>query len=144
MKIFKNILVAHNGTKSSDDVFKKALSIAYNNSTDILVLTCLEERPTLGFIKTKTSKKEYEKEFNLTTKLHKNLVEYAAKVGIKCKSKIVTGSMASKKILEYADKHDIDLVIMGKKKKLGHYENYYYNSTLGNVFANINCALLII
>ena len=61
-KIFEHILVPYNGTAGSEKAFRKAISLAETIQAKIMLLTCLEERPTFGFFKTKASKREFEKE----------------------------------------------------------------------------------
>ena len=59
-KNFENILVPYNGTAGSEKAFKKAISLAHSINAKITIITCLEERNTFGFFKTKTSKQEFE------------------------------------------------------------------------------------
>jgi len=69
-KTFGHILIPYNGTAGSEKAFRKSTSLASSIQTRITILTCLEERPTFGFFKTKTSKQEFEKERNLVEKQH--------------------------------------------------------------------------
>ncbi|MFB5597550.1 MAG: universal stress protein [Nitrosopumilaceae archaeon] len=144
MKSFEHILVPFNGTPASHKAFRKAVSIAEESGADITILTCIEERPTFGFFKTKTTKAEFEKEKKLVEKQQAELDSYAAKKSINCKLKIFKHSMASQVILSYVKQHDVDLVMMGKNKITTIAERSVYHSTIENVFRNIRCSLLII
>ncbi len=62
VKTFEHILIPYNGTTGSNKTFRKATSLASEIQAKITVITCLEEKPTFRFFKTKTSKQEFEKE----------------------------------------------------------------------------------
>ena len=143
-KTFQHILVPYNGTTGSNKAFRKAVSLASSINAKITVLTCLEERPTFGFFKTKTSRQEFEKESKLIEKQHLELEKFAKKHDLQFNSKIVKNGMASIKILEFAKQHDVDLIIMTKTKISSRYEQQHYQSTIGNVFRNAHCPILVL
>lgn len=142
--LFKHILVPFNGTTQSKNTFKKAVSLATTTQAKITILTCLEECLFFGFFKTKTSKKEYEREQKIIQKEHKELEDFAVQHNIDCKSKIVKSSLASTGILNFAKSHDVDLIIMSRTKLHTVGEKQSYWSTLENVFRNASCPLLIL
>jgi len=143
-KIFENILVPYNETAGSDKAFRKAISLASSIQAKITIITCLEERTTFGFFKTKTSKQEFEKERKLVEKRHLELEKLAKKHHVSFSSKIVKNGLPSIKILEFAKKHDIDLIMMTKTKLSSSYEKLHYQSTIENVFRNAHCPVLIL
>ncbi len=143
-KIFEHILVPYNGTTGSNKAFRKAVSLAVSIQAKITVITCLEERPTFGFFKTKTSKQEFEKESNHIEKQHKELEKFSKEHDVLFDSKIVKNGMASVKILEFAKQHNINLIIMTKTKMTNTYEKRHYQSTIENVFRNTSCPILIL
>ncbi len=143
-KTFEHILVPHNGTTGSDKAFRKAISLASVINAKITILTCLEERSAFGFFKTKTSKQEFDKEYRIIEKQHHNLEQIAKDHDISCMSKIVKNGIASVKILEFAAKHDVDLIILSKTKLASNYEKYHHHSTIENIFSNTTCPILIL
>ena len=143
-KTFDHILVPYNGTSGSQKGFRKAVALAQVTNAKITIVTCLEERPVFGFFKTKTSRQEFEKECRFVQKQHDELEEFAKEHNVVFDSKIVKNGLASTKILEYAKKHDIDLIIMAKKKISSSYEKIHYQSTIENVFRNTHCPVLIL
>ena len=143
-KNFEHILVPYNGTSGSQKAFKKAIGLSQLTNAKITVLTCLEERPTFGFFKTKTSKQEFEKERKLVEKQHLELEKFAKKHNISFSSKTVKNGLASMKILEFTKKYDVDLIIMTKTKLSSTYEKMHYQSTIENVFRNSHCPILIL
>ena len=142
--MFEHILIPYNGTSGSNKAFRKGVSLASIVNAKITVLTCLEERPTFGFFKTKTSKQEFEKESKQIEKQHLELEKFSKDHDVLFDSKIVKNGLASVKILEFARQHDVDLIIMTKTKLTSNYEKQHYQSTIENVFRNKNCSLLIL
>jgi len=143
-KTFEHILVPYNGTTSSEKVFRKAVSLAQPIHAKITILTCLEERSTFGFFKTKTSRQEFEKEHKMIEKQHRQLKEFSKEHNVSCGSKIVKNGSASTKILEFAEQNNVDLIIMSRTKTSSHYEKQHYHSTVENVFRNVHCPILIV
>ena len=144
VKTFEHILIPYNGTPGSNKAFRKAVLLASLIQAKITVLTCLEERPTFGFFKTKTSKQEFEKERKFIKKQHEVLEKFARQHDIQFNSKIVKNGLASMRILEFARQHDVDLIIMTKTKLSSRYEKQHYQSTIENVFRNTHCPILIL
>ena len=142
--VFEHILVPYNGTGGSNKSFRKAVSLAALTDAKVTILTCLEERPTFGFFKTKTSKQEFEKERKVVEKQQKILEEFASGHGITCKSKIVKSGFASEGIIEFAKKHNVDLIIIAKTKISFRYEKMHYQSTIENVLRNAVCPTLVL
>lgn len=142
--IFEHILVPYNGNSGSEKAFGKALSLAISIGAKITILTCLEERHTFGFFKTKTSKQEFEKESRLVETQHQKLKKLAKEHDVPYDSKIVKNGLASIKILEFANKHNVGLIVMTKTKLGSYYEKQHYHSTVENVFRNAPCPILIL
>ena len=143
-KIFKHILVPYNGTPGSQKAFKKAVALAENIQAKVTILTCLEERPTFGFFKTKTSRQEFEKESKLVEKQQIEMKNFAKEHIVSCDSKIIKNGIASTKILEFANQHNVDLIITTRTKLSSHYEKQHYHSTVENMFRNSPCPILIL
>ena len=51
--------------------------------------------------------------------------------------------MAAQAILEFADKHNVDLIVMGMKNKT-KYEKIHFPSTIEDVSKNFHGAVLIL
>ena len=141
---FNHLLVPYDGTESSRIAFQAALKIAKNNQSSISVLTCIEEKSTLGFFQTKSDKKEYERIKNQAEKHHSRLNKEAEKYQIEFKSKIMKSSLASDSIVKYAKENKITLIIINKTKLSTELEKRYYNSTVENVFKKSPCSILVV
>ena len=143
-KTFEHILIPYNGTAGSNKAFKKAISLAPMIHAKITIITCLEERPTFGFFKTKTSKQEFEKERKQVENQHVHLEKSCKEHDIPFDSKIVKNGLASAKILEFAKLHDVDLIMMTRTKITNTYEKRHYQSTIENVLRNAQSPILIL
>ena len=143
-KTFEHILVPYNGTAGSEKAFRKAISLASTIQAKITIVTCLEERPTFGFFKTKTSKQEFEKERKLVEKQHLKLEKFAKEHDVSCDSKIVKNGLASTRILEFSKQHGVDLIITTKTRLSSRFEKQHYHSTVENMFRNSPCPILIL
>ncbi len=143
-KNFEQILVPYNGTSGSNKAFRKAVYLASSIKAKITILTCLEEKPTWGFFKTKTNKQEFEKQKKHVEKQHEELEKFSKGHNVSASSKIVKNGMASILILEFAKQHEIDLIIMARTKITNRYEKQHYQSTIENVFRNAQCPILIL
>ena len=142
-KIFEHILVPYNGCPGSQKAFKKAIDLTQITNSKITILTCLENRPAFGFFKTKTQKKELDNEEKFVSKEHLKLEEYAKKKNIPLETKITKSNMASQTILEFAEKHNVDLIVMGMKTK-SEFKNIHYPSTIEDVSKGFHGAVLIL
>ncbi len=143
-KTLEHILVPYNGTAGSEKAFRKAISLAVSIQAKITILTCLEERQTFGFFKTKASKQEFEKERKIVEKQQLKLEKFAKEHNVSCGSKIITNGLPSTKILEFAKQHNVDLIITTRTKHSSRYEKQYYHSTVENMFRNSPCPILIL
>lgn len=141
---FSHLLVPYDGTESSKIAFQAALKIAKNNQSSIDVLTCIEEKSTLGFFQTKSDKKEYERIKNHAVQHHSRLKKEAEKHQVEFKSKIMKSSLASECIVKYAKENKISLIIINKTKLRTELEKRYYNSTVENVFKRSSCSVLVV
>ena len=140
---FDHILVPYNGCAGSQKAFKKAVMLSKVIQSKITVLTCIEERSTFGLFKTKTDKQELEKEQKAVMNDHLTLDKYAKKHAVSPMFKIIKNDMAAHAILEYAEKHGVDLIIMGMRNKT-KYEKMHYPSTIEDVSKNFRGAVLIL
>ena len=141
--MFEKILIPYNGTRAAQKAFKKAISLAKLTKSKIIIFTCLEECSTFGLFKTKSNKQDSDKEHKRAAQEHANLGEYAKEHNVSAISKIVKGNVASHKILEYAENHNVDLIVLGRKK-ITRYEKIHFPSTIEDISKNFEGALLII
>jgi len=142
-KTFVHILVPYNGCPGSQKAFKKAVALTQLTKSKLTILTCVEDRTTFGLFKTKTNKEEFEKERKLVTQEHAKLEKYAKNYDVLPLFKITQSNMPAQDILEFATKHNVDLIVMGMKNRT-RYEKMHYPSTVEDVSKNFQGGILIL
>ncbi|MHA7646722.1 universal stress protein [Nitrosopumilus sp. S4] len=140
----KKILVPYDITPNNEKVIKKVFSLIEGYHSKILLLTCIRDKATFGFFKTKFDKREIEKEKNNVKKHHAQIINEATKLGITIMSKIIKSDLESQTIIKYAKDEKVDLIVMCRSKKLTHAERMYYDSTVDAVFTKTPCPFLYI
>lgn len=140
----KKILVPYDATSSSKKALKKILSLFENQNSKIILFTCIRDRATFGFFKTKSDKQQIQQEKETAKKLHDEAKREAKPFGLELSSKIVKSDLESKSILEYAKKENVDVIVMSKSKILTHAERVYYDSTVEAVFQKTPCLFLYV
>lgn len=143
MKINK-ILIPYDGTPSSVNAVKKVFPLIEKQGSRIIFLSCVHDKATFGFFKTKSDKKEIEQEKRKIEKYHEQLKKEAEQFGIPSRSKIIKSDLESRSIIDFAKDQKVDLIVMSKSKLGTHAEKLYYNSTVDAVFKNAPCPLLYI
>lgn len=143
MKINK-ILIPYDGTPSSVNAVKKVFPLIEKQGSKIIFLSCVHDKATFGFFKTKSDKKEIEQEKKKLEKYHQQLIKEAEQFGISSSSKIIKSDLESRSIIEFAKDQKVDLIVMSKSKLGTHAEKLYYNSTVDAVFKNAPCPFLYI
>ncbi|WP_428323978.1 universal stress protein [Nitrosopumilus sp.] len=143
MKI-KKILIPYDATPSSKKAVKKVFPLIEKHNSKIIFLSCIHDKATFGFFKTKSDKKEIEQERKKIQKYHEELKKEAEGFDIPSSSKIIKSDLESRSIIEYSKEQNIDLIVMSKSKLGTHAEKMYYNSTVDAVFKNAPCPLLYI
>ena len=142
-KVFKHILVPYNGCPGSQKAFKKAVELTQLAKSKLTILTCMEDKATFGLFKTKTNKEEFEKERKLVIQEHVKLEKYAENLDVSPIFKITKSSMPARDILEFATKHNVDLIVMGMRNRT-RYEKTHYPSTMEDVSKNFQNGILIL
>jgi len=141
--IFEHILIPYNGCPGSQKAFKKAIELAKLTKSKITILTCVEDKATFGLFKTKINKQEFEREYQFVAQEHTRLEKYANKYQVSPNFKITKSNIPTQTILEFAEKHKVDLIVMGVKKRT-RYEKIHFPSTVEDVSKNFQGALLIL
>ncbi len=138
----KQILVPFVGNYGSNKAFSSILDIARKDNSKIHLLTCLKERISFGFFKSKSDKihlkKQREKVISKTTKWE----TLAKKFNIPVETKVVKCDIASKTILDYAKENKIDLIAMTKTNPKSHVDKIHLEETTRNVFEDSPCSFL--
>lgn len=122
----KNILVPHAGTPLGDKALSYAIHLAKSFGATINILHVVEPLPSPPlFVFSKTERRKIGKELDsITRSLSQDIREELKNRAEFCRSKninanhLVVKGRPEDKILDYAKKHHIDLIVMAKRRKL--------------------------
>ena len=140
----KKILIPYDATPSSEKIINNLRPFLEKHQCKMVLLTCIRDRASFGFFKSKSDKKEMEKEKMKAEKYHEDVAKKVEKLGVSTISKIVKSDLESKTIVDYAKKEDVDLIIMSKSKLRTYAERVYYNSTVEAVFKKTSIPFLYV
>ena len=138
---YKKILVPMDGSQGAWKAFRKALLMAGDMNAAIAVLSVAEHLPkyaaTVGEVD-----EEVERENEYFARLHSKASELAREQGIELSAETIIGH-AAQTIVEYARKHDFDLIAMGH---IGHSGLWgtLLGSTTDRVVDHAPCDVLVV
>lgn len=150
--MYKTILVPHGGTDTGDAALKHAIHISKLESSKIIILYVIHtwHDHSFGAIRKdeKYVKMQIEKIFSHVEKNVKEFlaerVEICKKEGIDCKGIFRTGN-PSETIIKYSNDEQIDLIIMGKKRKIPNYKSFLkIGSVAKQVQENVHCPIMLV
>jgi nucleotide-binding universal stress UspA family protein len=159
---FKNILVPYDGTRLSEKGLKLALEIAkMASNSKVSILNVIEDIPlpstrfNMKFHSTKTGEdlpaaayfKDLYKDMqsNMRKKLEKKIAQFCEKEPtISIKVHVLIGS-PPEKIIEFANHHKVDLIVIGSAGLRGISKFYKcLGSVSRNVSEKVSCPILIV
>lgn len=139
--IMQKILMAHDGSKSSDKALKKAVELAVNSKASLTVLSVVPELYLTEFSDEDRNRiaRTLEEETRLTMeKIRKSL----SSKSIEVKTVIRQGDPAEK-ILETAQKMKVDLIITGSHGKHGA-KKFLLGSVSSKVIDYSRCPVMVV
>lgn len=146
---FSKILVPLDSSKNANKALDKALVIAEKFDSKVILIHVMSDfLPEFsvtpeGFAIPNTTLIEVEKSVKKNAKaLLKKRFEKVQKRKLDCDQVLKTGDPASK-IIDYAEKNKIDLIIMGGRG-LGTFEKLLLGSVSNKITAHSHCPVLIV
>lgn len=146
---FSKILVAIDGSKNADKALNKALLIAEKFGSKLILIHVISDFipefsvtsdglaiPNTTVIQIRTTIKE-----NAETMMKQKL-EQVQKKKLNCEHIIKVGDAGSE-IIQYAEKNNVDLIIMGARG-LGKFKQLLLGSVSNRVTTNSHCPVLIV
>jgi nucleotide-binding universal stress UspA family protein len=142
--IFNNILVAYDSSSFSNRAFKSALDVAESNKSKITIASVITGiyQPSIGFTM-KYSEKILEKYTKDLQKIFSTLESVAKKKNIKISLKLLQDPSVSKAIVNYANSHKFDLVVIGSHGRTG-LNKIILGSVANNVTQKVKCHVMVV
>jgi len=135
--------VPFDGSGYSEKAYEKALEIAERFESELTVMTVIQSKipDSSGVSLTRMQEIQDEEEESATTML-KTLEDRAAAKNIPFSIKIVHNPSSSEAIVDYADGHNMDLVVMGSHGRTG-FRKIVLGSVASGVVGHTKCSVLI-
>lgn len=142
MTEFKHILVPFDNSEKGLKSITTASKIAGNLGGKITILQCVEKKiPKFMFFKTKQDKIDAARDVNIAENEASKFREIAKKYGANVATKIEKiDDDPHQYIIDYANKSDVDLVVMNPSEKINTTE--IHQSVVDKISRNLNCSLL--
>ncbi len=119
---FCNILAAVDGSDSSVDAAKYAMNLAKKYNADLTALTISHNKlSSYGFASPPDTIQQMKERDELESReWFDRLTQDANKLGIRLKTELIDSQMSiDGTILEYADNHEVDLIVIGTRGRSG-------------------------
>lgn len=153
VSMFTRILVPYDGSRFSKNALLRAIEVAHNIDSEIFLFTVINtgyiSPPGMlkGLVRTSSEKNSIKKwqlkVKNETQKMLESAIKKCSSHGITASFFIVEGS-TSNKILEFAKKKKITLIVMGSHGLSGLDKIKTLGSTSRRVCEEANCPVLIV
>jgi len=139
----KKILVPFDGSGYSEKAYEKALEIAEKFESELIVMTVIQSKisDSTGMSLTRMQEIQDEEESAATVMLEK-LENKAKAKNVFFSTKIVHNPSSSEAIVDYADGHNVDLVVMGSHGRTG-FRKIVLGSVASGVVGRAKCSVLI-
>ena len=140
----KKILTPFDGSKYSQKAFEKALELAEKFESKIIVMTVIQSKVanSSGMSLDRMQEIQDEEE-NSTITMLKNLEDQANTKNVPMLMEIVHNPSSADGILAFANKNDIDLIVMGSHGRTG-FRKLVLGSVANKVVGHSKCPVLII
>lgn len=126
---FRKILVPHDGSKSSDPALEYAVKIAGGKDSEIILMHVIPSFPapfpSAKHGRIKAVSKSYlhdvyeELESNAEKVLDKLKQSWTSSSGVSMHTHVAVGGNVAQRIVDYAKKHDIDLIVINSRSTIG-------------------------
>ena len=138
---FESILVPYNATSGAKRGLEAAIELAKKVNGHITLITCIEPQSVFSFFNKKNQIFDQEKKI-IEVEL-KKLESHFKNLEKPIKNVVVKSRFAPSSVIDYAEKNDIDLVVIGQTKFVGT-EGTYHESMANYLTRDLKRPLLII
>jgi len=111
--MFKNIVVAYDGSESALRAFQRALTLAKEFDSSLTVLTVAQLAEPPAMVESSAALEEAQEQFERD---FQKLRSQASAAGVELHTQIAVGH-AAEQIVHYADQQKADLIVMGHRGK---------------------------
>lgn len=144
--MFKNILIAYDGSKGAEIALEKGIELAKLCNAELMAVTVFRHYSLLESSFSMVRPGDPEKVDDAMRDHAKTLADHAkaegAKHGVKIRAFVKSGP-PSRSIVAFAEEHDADVIVIGSRG-LGSIENYLLGSVSYKVTGLADCPVLVV
>lgn len=142
--LFKNILVPHDGSETSNRAYKVALDMAQKYNSQITVVTCIEgTSENHWFYDYRLNETVIKKQRDAVEKYFSKLRDLAERNNVKVKYKILETPSIVSELTKFSKSAKIDLIVMGSHGRKG-LNRLLLGSVANGVAQHVRCPVLIV
>lgn len=148
-ELFTRILVAVDGSKSAAKAVKVAVNFAKRNAAELIALSVISSPsylyssvpgvgpPPASFLK------YYDYATKNAEKWVNEVAAKANKQGVRASGRVLKDASAVQSIVDFAEKHEVDLVVLGTRGS-GGFKRLLLGSVSNGVVAHAHCSVLVV
>lgn len=141
---YSKILVGVDGSKESMDAANHAMGLAKKDNAELICLTALQLPSFYGWSAIESPQEWQKKDRLQREEWINNIVQTANENKIKIQDKIVESPMsADGAIVNYADKENVDLIVVGTRGRTGFAKKLLGSVALG-VVTHASCPVIVV
>jgi len=139
---FEKILVPYNATTGAERGLKASIEFAKKTGGEIILITCIEDQSVLSFFK-KSKNEKFEEQKKIIEAELKRIESENKELAIPIRHVVLKSSFVPETIIDYAERKQIDLVIIGQTK-IRRAERKYHQSMANYLLQGLTCPLLVV
>lgn len=140
---FETILVPYNATIGAERGLRAAIEIAKKIDAQIILLTCVENQSIMTFFSKQTKSEKFDQEKKIIEKELKKISSDIMELNKPIKQVILESSFAPHTIVEYAEKINAGMVVIGQTKLIVT-EGKYHESMANYLLRDLKRPLFVI
>ncbi|SFR45879.1 Nucleotide-binding universal stress protein, UspA family [Marinobacter daqiaonensis] len=146
--MFKRILVAVDGSKSALDALKQAVELQKLSQSELYIICVYKHHSLFSASLSIARPEELRIPDEALSQYARDVVEHAKAIAVENGAPTVKGytdsGRPSKTIVEFASKHDIDLIVLGARGTHGAKDGILLGSVSQRVAGMAKCPILLV
>lgn len=125
---YQSILVPYNGSEGAKKGLDAAVGLAKKTKGNIIIITCIENESIFSFF-SKNKNQNFDREKKIIEREITKIEEKIESLGIFTRHVILKSSFAAETIIDFAEKNNVEIIILGQTKLEGINKKYHQSMT---------------
>jgi nucleotide-binding universal stress UspA family protein len=141
---YRKILVGVDGSKESMDAANHAIGLARKDNAELICITALQLPSFYGWSAIEAPQEWQKKDRHQREEWINNIVQTADENNVKIQDKVIESPMSTDgAIVNYADKENVDLIVVGTRGRSGFSKKLLGSVALG-VVIHASCPVIVV